>query len=428
MKRYLLVTPLDVRRQPNNREHHLINHVASRFSEVWVVYPKRNDQGDRRRRISQFLFVSFKVHRQREGLNFLEVDPMFNTPPAMAMDMTRSYQPDGENGTNGNRGRLYLLLNGLGLLRDFSYIFFMSLFILVRTRGRFDVGVGMGPFGGAVVCLLKKMGKIRCQVYVDRDYEEGFFHNPLRRAFVSWLVRVGIGSADLVISIGERLAALRKEQTGRDIPVVTTGVDVSRYYADRKPFTDSPELVYVGTVAHWSGLDVIIEGFALLRRHFPGATLKIVGEGLLPGYRKMLINVAERHSIAESVIFTGRVENSEVPGYLAQAHLGIAVFRPIQLRAYAFPLKLLEYMAAGLPVIGNHDTETEDVILKHDIGACVDFDAEDFARACVEILTDTDRYHVLSANAREAVKQYDWPTLMDQDYQLIKDACDILEP
>jgi glycosyltransferase involved in cell wall biosynthesis len=313
-------------------------------------------------------------------------------------------------------------LNGLGILRDFSYTFFMTAFILVRIRGRFDVGVGMGPFGSAVVSLLKKMGIVRCQGYVDRDYEEGFFHNPLRRSFVSWLVRVGMGSADLVISIGERLAALRKEQTGRVIPVVTTGVDASRFYTERRPFTDSPELVYVGNVTHWSGLDLIIEGFALLRRHFPGATLKIVGEGLR-GYEQMLVEVAKRHSIAHCVTFTGRVENSEIPGYLARAHLGIAVFRPIQLRAYAFPLKLLEYMAAGLPVIGNHDTETEDVIRKHDIGACIEFDAGEFSRVCVEILGDSDRYQRLSANAREAVKEYDWSRLMERDYQLVKDAC-----
>lgn len=422
MKRYLLVASLDVKRQPNNREHHLIKHIAPRFSEAWVAYRKRNDQGDHRRRISQLLFASSKVDRQRDGLTFLEVDPMFNSPPNMAMDVTQSYQIDGESGTNRSQSRLYYLLNGIGTLKDLSYIFFMSVFILVRIPGRFDVGVGMGPFGSAVVYLLKKMGKIHCQVYEDRDYEEGFFHNSMRRAFVGWLERAGIRSADQVISIGERLAALRKEQTGRVVPVVTTGVDVSRYHCNRKPVTDSPQLVYVGNVTHWSGLEVIIEGFALFRRHFPDATLQIVGEGL-PGYQKTLIEVAQQHSITEFVTFTGRVENSEIPGYLAQAHLGIAVFRPTQLRAYAFPLKLLEYMAAGLPVIGNHDTETGDVILKHDIGACVGFDAEEFARACIEILSDADRYHGLSSNAREAVKEYDWPTLMDQDYQLIKDAC-----
>jgi glycosyltransferase involved in cell wall biosynthesis len=427
MKRYLLVASLDVKRQPNNREHHLINHIAPRFSEAWVAYRKRNDQGDHRRRISQLLFASSKVDRQRDGLTFLEVDPMFNSPPNMAMDVTQSYQIDGESGTNRSQSRLYYLLNGLGILKDLSYIFFMSVFILVRIPGRFDVGVAMGPFGSAVVYLLKKMGKIRCQVYEDRDYEEGFFHNPMRRAFVGWLERAGIRSADQVISIGERLAALRKEQTGRVVPVVTTGVDVSRYHCNRKPVTDSPQLVYVGNVTHWSGLEVIIEGFALFRRHFPDATLKIVGEGL-PGYQKTLIEVAQQHSITEFVTFTGRVENSEIPGYLAQAHLGIAVFRPIQLRAYAFPLKLLEYMAAGLPVLGNHDTETGDVILKHDVGACVDFDAEEFAKACVEILSDADRYQKLSSNALEAVKEYNWPTLMDQDYQLIKEACVNLEP
>ena len=50
--------------------------------------------------------------------------------------------------------------------------------------------------------LLKKIGKIRCQVYEDRDFEEGFFHNPLRRAFVSWLVRFGTGE-QIVVDAGE---------------------------------------------------------------------------------------------------------------------------------------------------------------------------------------------------------------------------------
>ena len=72
MKRYLLVASLDVKRQPNNRDHHLINHIAPCFSEAWVVYRKRNDQGDHSRRISQLLFASSKIHRQREGLTFLE--------------------------------------------------------------------------------------------------------------------------------------------------------------------------------------------------------------------------------------------------------------------------------------------------------------------------------------------------------------------
>ena len=92
MKRYLLVASLDVKRQPNNREHHLINHIAPRFSEAWVVYRKRDDQGDHSRHISQLLFTSSKVHRQRAGLTFFEVDPMFNSPPNMAMEVTQSYQ------------------------------------------------------------------------------------------------------------------------------------------------------------------------------------------------------------------------------------------------------------------------------------------------------------------------------------------------
>lgn len=423
MKRYLLITSLDVKRQPNNREHHLIRHIAPSFSETWVVFRKRNDAAENSSRIRQLLLSSSEVRQHNDTLTYLEVDPMFNTPPNMAMDVTRTYDASSE-GAGGRKKEhwFYQLLNGLGVIKDLSFIFFMFLYTLVKTPGRFDVGVGMGPFGNAVVYLLKMTGKVRCRIYEDRDYEVGFFHNPIRRAFVAWLERAGVRSADQVISIGYRLASLREQQSGRSIPVVTTGVDYSRYSSLDRELTDAPQLIYIGNITFWSGLEIIIEGFALIRKHFPAATLKIVGEGL-PGYQKQLLEQAQKSGAGDAIHFTGRVENHDIPAYLEQAHLGIALFQPMSLRAYAFPLKLLEYMAAALPVIANHGMETEDVILKHDFGVCVDFSADEFATSAVNILSDADLYHRLANNARKAAKEYDWPVLMEREYLLLQKAC-----
>jgi glycosyltransferase involved in cell wall biosynthesis len=185
--------------------------------------------------------------------------------------------------------------------------------------------------------------------------------------------------------------------------------------------------VYVGNITFWSGLDTIIEGFALARQSIPAIRLTIVGDGL-PGYLDQLIRLVEMHGLVDAVEFRGRVANTEIPNILANADLGIAVFRPIDLRAYAFPLKLLEYMAAGLPVIGNRDMETEDVITRYQCGKCVDFTAGDIADAISEILDDPDTFRKMSVNSRNAAMRHDWTLLMEQEYQLLQAGCLELNP
>src|SRR5206468_2147376 len=55
-------------------------------------------------------------------------------------------------------------------------------------------------------------------------------------------------------------------------------------------------------------------------------------------------------------IFTGSVPHAAMPGYLAAADIGVAPFdvarhKALQLGFYWSPLKVFEYMAAGLPVV-----------------------------------------------------------------------------
>lgn len=422
MARYLIVTPVDILRQPNNREHHLVRHIAPRFAEAWIVFRRLNNDA-KSSVFRQMLTSSSTIHRHDDGVSCLEVDPFFNSRPNMAMDITGSYDAeDNKNKCGDSKQRLYILLNGLGLVKDIFFIFSMFAYTLLRTPGRFDVGVGMGPYGNAVIRLLQLTGKVRCRVYEDRDYEAGFFHNPIRRTFVEWLERSGVRSANLVLSIGHRLAALREKQTGQPVPVITTGVDYLNFIPHSGVARKPAHLVYVGNITFWSGLDTIIEGFALARKTLPAIRLTIVGDGL-PGYLKQLTRQVEMLGLVEAVHFKGRVANTEIPSILATADLGVAVFRPIDLRAYAFPLKLLEYMAAGLPVIGNRDMETEDVITRYQCGRSVDFTVSDIADSICEILDDPELFRKMSVNSRNASMQHDWTSLMEKEYQLLHAGC-----
>ena len=69
-----------------------------------------------------------------------------------------------------------------------------------------------------------------------------------------------------------------------------------------------------------------------------------------------LPRVREAAAGLDGVIFTGALPHAQMPACLAACDIGVAPFdagvhRPLSLGFYWSPLKIFEYMAAGLPVV-----------------------------------------------------------------------------
>ena len=420
MKRYLIITPVDVSRMANNREHHLLSHVASRFDEVFVVYRKRCEKGGLGQVLKNALLPQAKVE-WRDGICFIEVNPLLNHAQGLAMNVAGTYQMTEEADKRRSwRQHLFRLLSSVGIWKDMFTIFFLFWFSLRKVPGTIDVCTAMAPWGNTAAWLLRRLGKVRLWAYEDRDYEPGFINTPLRRCMAEKLEVMCLKRADLCISIGYRLQHLREKQSHRHVELVTTGVDASAFQAPQC-LLDNPVLVYTGNVTFWSGLDMVLAALPEIRKVVPGVTLLIVGESL-QGYREELDKLVDRFDLGQCLTFTGRVPNADVPGYLAQSYIGVATFQPLSFRQYAFPLKVLEYMAAGLPSIGTQGTETEDILKRHEFGVSVAYDVDAFAKAAIDLLCDEQKYQVMAQNARDAAQDFDWSKLMEREYDLLTKA------
>jgi len=89
------------------------------------------------------------------------------------------------------------------------------------------------------------------------------------------------------------------------------------------------------------------------------------------------------------------------------------------MKRYAFPLKVVEYMAAGLPVIGTQDSETERIIRAAECGVVVAYEPAAVAGAMVCLFTDRDGYARLAGNAAGASARFSWgPLLAEFDRHL----------
>jgi glycosyltransferase involved in cell wall biosynthesis len=107
-------------------------------------------------------------------------------------------------------------------------------------------------------------------------------------------------------------------------------------------------IVYMGSFFYFSGLVDALEEFAKVSRTSPNLKFLIVGGGEQDGELRQRVSTL---GLSEKVIFTGFVSYEDLPRYLKMADVAVNTLEPTLVANVAFPNKVLQYMAAGLPVV-----------------------------------------------------------------------------
>lgn len=107
---------------------------------------------------------------------------------------------------------------------------------------------------------------------------------------------------------------------------------------------------YAGSMVHYEGLDVLLRAFADLRRTAPEAFLMLVGDG--PELEN-LRTLAGDLGVERFVVFTGRVEQAQVPEYVNLFHVAPCTRISMPVTELVSPLKPLESMASGAALVAS---------------------------------------------------------------------------
>ncbi|MEO8443483.1 MAG: TIGR04063 family PEP-CTERM/XrtA system glycosyltransferase [Gammaproteobacteria bacterium] len=179
--------------------------------------------------------------------------------------------------------------------------------------------------------------------------------------------------ADAVTTICE---GLRTEICARGVPgervtVIPNAVDTAQFgqahpgaQAIRSRYAPAAERLvgFIGSFYNWEGLDVLVAAAALLRQRRPDVRILLVGGG---AEEERLRRQVESLGLADVVTFTGRVPHADVGAYYSALDLLVYPRPPTPLTDMVTPLKPLEAMAAGKPVLAS-DVAGHRELIRHD--------------------------------------------------------------
>lgn len=132
----------------------------------------------------------------------------------------------------------------------------------------------------------------------------------------------------------------------QDLDTLAEPEDVEPIGARPDRFT----ILFAGSVGTpGRGVQVAVEAMPLVLERMPEARLVIVGDG---AYLPRVKALAEKQGLSSVVEFTGWVDSSRVPGYIAASDVCIITFLKEQVQYnLGNPHKLFQYMAARKPVL-----------------------------------------------------------------------------
>ncbi len=238
------------------------------------------------------------------------------------------------------------------------------------------------------------------------------------------LYRAVLGRADHVFVQSQ---SMRRMLCGRRVQdekmtVVPMGVDLEAIHASGTSGAADPRLegrrplVYLGTLDRVRGIELLFEVLALVRARIPNAILVLVGGTDDVLHDRWLRRKAIDAGVDDAVVWTGWLAMDQAWRYVRSAEVALAPMPRSDLLDVSSPTKVIEYLALGVPVVGNDSPEQAEVLQDSGGGLCMPHSAAGFAEGVCTILEmDSESRSKMCVAARQYVARF-------RDYSVLSEA------
>ena len=174
----------------------------------------------------------------------------------------------------------------------------------------------------------------------------------------------------------------------------------------RKKYETKFVILYVGGFSFARGLETLIEAVALAKAKIDNIHLILVGDG---NAKPFLETTVLKFALSENTDFTGCVDFSEVPRYIAASDICVVPHSDSPHTRTTIPHKLFQYMAMRKPVIATSVGPLQRIVTESGSGLIAEAgNAREMAESIIK-LHNADLAKKLGENGRNAVeRKYNW--------------------
>lgn len=163
------------------------------------------------------------------------------------------------------------------------------------------------------------------------------------------------------------------------------------------------QVCYVGGIGRIRGIMELVQAMGRVQS---GARLQLAGKFSEPDVQAQA-RAEVGWANVDALGFLGRKEVAQV---LARSMAGLVTLHPVINYIDALPVKMFEYMAAGVPVIASNFPLWREIVEGNECGLCVDpLDPLAIAQAIDYLVTHPNEAERMGRNGQRAVaKKYNW--------------------
>ena len=245
-------------------------------------------------------------------------------------------------------------------------------------------------------------------LFIEEKIKAGKWRKAGLRSRLSQLLERKIMQAsDAVISFSEPhsdfLKDVYQQAVWSKVTVIPNCVDLKKFkfvHTHTKPRGNRKTItmIYIGGASYWHMIDEMIFFFKHLKQKVPCFFVYLTYEN-----RNAVEEIFIKSGLKRDDYLIKSAPPERVVEYLSLAHFGIALIEPSLAKKVCAPIKFVEYLASGLPVVINQGIgDTETIINRYRVGVL--YDHENVERNVTELL-DLLADREVSRRCRSVVEQ-----------------------
>ena len=172
-------------------------------------------------------------------------------------------------------------------------------------------------------------------------------------------------------------------------------------------------VLYMGRISRIRALNCLVKALPRVVKEEPAVRLVFVGDG---EERERLANLSKSLGVDRFVLFVDEVAHDAIVRYICLADVAVGPLIALPVTVGTLPIKVLEYMACGKPVIACYEGASKDLVVDGYNGLLISSGSvEELGSAIVRLLKDEGLTEKLGVNARRHVERFhDWNVITDR--------------